>query len=255
MPWPCRSPAVLWLWKVSFRAAWAWHSMCESNMVAVCKSNRKGRVQILSDTAWPGHGKGTAWYVWIRFYGAIYWEVAVEQDWFRGQFRVSTHKIWQVKSNETPTWCNTVQVLFLQSHSTCFGRKRNLPNTHSVSALIRRYDDLPATITHVPAAAVLVLNTPDDGCLRPKHVEWLCRNKTCTVLHQVGLSFDSLIIISFNNTRPYRNNGKNALHISHDLFHFPLQHTSPHSPPAFFQVRSHECERCSHKNRWLAVKK
>ena len=28
------------------------------------------------------------------------------------------------KSNETPTWCNTVQVLFLQRHSTCFGRKR-----------------------------------------------------------------------------------------------------------------------------------
>jgi hypothetical protein len=28
------------------------------------------------------------------------------------------------KSNETPTWCNTVQVLFLQGHSTCFGRKR-----------------------------------------------------------------------------------------------------------------------------------
>ena len=34
------------------------------------------------------------------------------------------------------------------------------------------------------------LNTPDDGRLRPKHVEWLCRNKTCTVLHQVGVSFD-----------------------------------------------------------------
>jgi len=32
--------------------------------------------------------------------------------------------------------------------------------------------------------------TPDDGRLRPKHVEWLCRNKTCTVLHQVGVSFD-----------------------------------------------------------------
>ena len=27
-------------------------------------------------------------------------------------------------SNKTPTRCNTVQVLFLQSHSTCFGRKR-----------------------------------------------------------------------------------------------------------------------------------
>ena len=30
-------------------------------------------------------------------------------------------------------------------------------------ALIRTCDDLPATITHVPVAAVLVLNTPDDG--------------------------------------------------------------------------------------------
>ena len=38
-------------------------------------------------------------------------------------------------------------------------------------ALIRRCDDLPATITHVPVAAVLVLSTPDDGRLRPKHVE------------------------------------------------------------------------------------
>jgi len=39
-------------------------------------------------------------------------------------------------------------------------------------------------------AAVLVLNTPDDGRLRPKHVEWPCRNKTYTVLRQVGVSFD-----------------------------------------------------------------
>ena len=41
----------------------------------------------------------------------------------------------------------------------------------------------------VPVDAVIVLNTPDDGRLRPKHVEWLCRNKTCTVLHEVGVSF------------------------------------------------------------------
>jgi hypothetical protein len=41
----------------------------------------------------------------------------------------------------------------------------------AVSALIRRCDDLPATITNVPVAAVLVLNTPDDGRLHPKHVE------------------------------------------------------------------------------------
>ena len=39
------------------------------------------------------------------------------------------------------------------------------------SLIIRRCDDLPATLTHVPVAAVLVLNTPDDGRLRPKHVE------------------------------------------------------------------------------------
>ena len=43
-------------------------------------------------------------------------------------------------------------------------------------------------------AAVLVLNTPDDGRLHPKHVEWLCRNLhsvasswcfhlTCTMMH------------------------------------------------------------------------
>ena len=41
----------------------------------------------------------------------------------------------------------------------------------AVPAIIRRCDDLPATIIHVPVAAVLVLNTPDDGRLRPKHVE------------------------------------------------------------------------------------
>jgi len=28
------------------------------------------------------------------------------------------------------------------------------------------------------------------GAWRPKHVEWLCRNKTWTVLHQVGVLFD-----------------------------------------------------------------
>ena len=86
-----------------------------------------------------------------------------------------------------------MQVLFLQSHSTCFGRMHPSSGVfkHSVPALIRRCDDLPATITHVPVAAVLVLNTPDDGCFRPKHVEWPCRNTTCTVLHQFGVSFDS----------------------------------------------------------------
>ena len=100
------------------------------------------------------------------------------------------------------------------SHATCFGRKCPSSGVFKTSmadtgtcviiagksshlliragtpALIRRCDDLPATITHVPVSAVLVLNTPDDGHMRPKHVEWLCRNKTCTVLHQVDVSFD-----------------------------------------------------------------
>ena len=39
----------------------------------------------------------------------------------------------------------------------------------------------------------MFLNTPDDGRLRPKHVEWPCRNKTCTVLHQVGVSFEGTL--------------------------------------------------------------
>jgi hypothetical protein len=41
----------------------------------------------------------------------------------------------------------------------------------AVPALIRRCDDLPAKITHVPVAALLLLNTPDDGRLCPKLVE------------------------------------------------------------------------------------
>ena len=60
-------------------------------------------------------------------------------------------------------------------------------------------------------ADVLVLNTPDEGRLRPKHVEWLCRNKTCTVLHQVGVSFDSVFPL---HSRPsfgfIQRNGRNG---------------------------------------------
>ena len=52
-----------------------------------------------------------------------------------------------------------MQVLFLQGHLTY---------KHSVPALIRRCDDLPAMITHVPVATVPVLNTPDDGRLTPE---------------------------------------------------------------------------------------
>ena len=42
-----------------------------------------------------------------------------------------------------------------------------------------------------------ITNTPDDGRLRPKHVECPCRNKTCTVLHQAGVSFDLHVRVTF----------------------------------------------------------
>ena len=74
-------------------------------------------------------------------------------------------------SNETPTWCDTVQVLFLQGHSTCFGRKR-------------------------PSSGVFKTSTAATGtCVifagKSSHLlNRACRNKTCTVSHQVGVSFD-----------------------------------------------------------------
>ena len=66
-------------------------------------------------------------------------------------------------SNETPTWRNTVQVLFLQSHSTCFGRKR--PSS-GVLKLVQR-----------PLVHVLHLIVPD-GCIR-----------------SVQFSFDVLVVV------------------------------------------------------------
>ena len=47
----------------------------------------------------------------------------------------------------------------------------SLQVSHHISLLGPELHSVPATITHVPVAAVLVLNTPDDGRLRPKHVE------------------------------------------------------------------------------------
>ena len=44
------------------------------------------------------------------------------------------------------------------------------------------------TCTRARRASFLIL--PMMGAWRPKHVEWVCRNKTCTVLHQVGVLFD-----------------------------------------------------------------
>jgi hypothetical protein len=45
-------------------------------------------------------------------------------------------------------------------------------------------------ITHVPVAAVLVLNTPDDGRLRPKHVDWPRTIKPAQCCIKLVFSFD-----------------------------------------------------------------
>ena len=119
------------------------------------------------------------------------------------------HSIIQMKHQLDATVCRfyfcrvTIHVSGASAHHQEYLKLVQRPLVHVLSlkvshhisllgppALIRRCDDLPSTITHVPVAAVLVLNTPDDGRLRPKHVEWLCRNKACTVLDQVGVSFD-----------------------------------------------------------------
>jgi hypothetical protein len=78
-------------------------------------------------------------------------------------------------------------------------------------------------------AAVLVLNTPDDGSLRPKHVEWPYRNKTCTVLHQVGVSFDLWGESSYwknNNRFPVRL--LRLSHLSGELFGHQYPQTLSH---------------------------
>ena len=102
-----------------------------------------------------------------------------------------------IQSNKTPTWCNTVQVLFLQSHSACFGRQAPIIRSRSSHHHIR--DFVPNMVMWRPTCNY---NTCTRGrrasflillmmvAWRPKHVEWLCRNKICTVLHQDGVLFD-----------------------------------------------------------------
>ena len=72
-----------------------------------------------------------------------------------------------------------MQVLFLQGHSTCFGRKR--PSS-----------EVFKTSTAVTGTCVIVAGKSSHLLIRAgtENIEWLCRNKTCTVLHQVGVSFE-----------------------------------------------------------------
>ena len=86
------------------------------------------------------------------------------------------------KSNKTPTWCDTVQVSFLQSHSTCFGRQA--PVIRSIKKLARQPQRsfVPNMVMWWPtcnyntctrgrrASFLILLMT---GAWRPKYVEWI----------------------------------------------------------------------------------
>ena len=95
---------------------------------------------------------------------------------------------------------NTVQVLFLQSHSTCFGSP----------APIIRIMWWPAcnynTCTRGRRASFLILLMM--GAVRPKHVEWLCRNRTCTVFIKLVFYLKNKIIFVYALKTPIINRPK-----------------------------------------------
>ena len=112
--------------------------------------------------------------------------------WFKKKTSAFFSVVWHIrcpwtlskhKSNETPAWWNTVQVLFLQSHSTCFGRKR--PS----SGVFKTSTAATGTCVNVVGQSSHLFIRAGTALIK-KHVEWLCRNKTCTVLHQVDVWFD-----------------------------------------------------------------
>jgi len=56
--WPCCAVALrrkAWS-EQGMSATWAWRGKCESDTVALCKSNGEDTFQTLSGTAWHGHG-------------------------------------------------------------------------------------------------------------------------------------------------------------------------------------------------------
>ena len=69
-----------------------------------------------------------------------------------------------------------MQVLFLQGHSTCFGRKRPSSGVFKTS-------------TAATGTGVIVAGQSSHLLIRAGRPA-LIRNKTCTVLHHVGVSFD-----------------------------------------------------------------
>ena len=72
----------------------------------------------------------------------------------------------QYKANETPTWCNTVQVLFLQGHSTCFERK-----------------------------------CPSSGVFKTTTADCTCNDNTCTIGRCTSFKYSSLWALALETCR------------------------------------------------------
>jgi len=134
--------------------------------------------------------------------------------------------IGQIKHQRDATLC---RIYFCRLTLHVSGVKRPssgvLKLARQFSSLIWWCDDLPATITHVPVAAVPVLILLMMGAWRPKHVEWVCRNKSCTVLHHVGVLFDPHQLSTL--TGFFNCNYSNILHWSHHNIQNVHQSKSP----------------------------
>ena len=99
-----------------------------------------------------------------------------------------------IKLNKTPTWCKKIQILLLQTFSTCFGRQAPIIRDETVS-FVPNMTEWRSTCNHnylyrwLPCQYFVLLMM---GAWRPKHVEKVCSNKICILLHHVGVLFNSI---------------------------------------------------------------
>ena len=129
--------AAVFLFRIFVSVVWAWQiTVSKPSFKTYSLSITKAMTLLwMKKTGSPLHVK-CLWKTFIMgAYKFIFYNIFIRRPRFKNKilsvsFLVILRSIFcsgnmcTCKSNETPTWCNTVQVLFLQSHSTCFGRKR-----------------------------------------------------------------------------------------------------------------------------------
>ena len=123
--------------------------------------------------------------LWLKVPCHLIWEcdgiccyIFTESKWYTCSLQLTNSRDVINRSNKTPTWCNTVQFLFLQSHSTCFGCQA--PIIRSIKKLAWQ------TLVQVFCKIYNILTLT---CWLG-WVFWCGLYKTCTMLHQVGVLFD-----------------------------------------------------------------